>query len=261
MASHHDLIPVLRTVSLFASLSDPVLAQVAADLQEVNMAAGERVFARGDPGDCMYIVGDGRVRIHDGDLVFTYRVAGEFFGEMAALEEEVRSASVTAEEPTHLFRLDRARLTILINNHSDIARAIIGYLAHRLRDSTLNRVADYEYIRQVRQIISAAQALEAGSYSADLLDEVNKRTDALGQLAHVFQRMADEVQARERRLKQEVQTLKIEIDRVRQEQQVASITDSSYFKMLQEKAHTLRSRAKPSDTPPSPDLDPTAFDI
>jgi CRP-like cAMP-binding protein len=261
MPSHHDLIPVLRTVSLFASLSEPVLAQVAADLQEIELEAGERVFSRGDPGDCMYIVGHGRVRIHDGDLVFTYREKGEFFGEMAALEEEVRSASVTAEERTHLFRLDRARLSSLINNYSDIAEAIISFLSHRLRDSTLNRVADFEYIRQVRQIISAAQALEAGTYSADLLNEVNQRTDALGQLAHVFQRMADEVQARERRLKQEVQTLKIEIDRVRQEQQVASITESSYFKMLQEKAQTLRGRAKPSDNLPPVDPGATGYDI
>ena len=113
----------------------------------------------------------------------------------------------------------------------------------------------------MRQIIDAAQALEAGNYSAEILDEVSQRTDDLGQLAHVFRKMADEVQARERRLQQEVLTLKIEIDRVKQAQQVASITESGYFKMLQEKAHVMRRRSKAEDEPAPDETQPPGFEI
>jgi CRP-like cAMP-binding protein len=263
MTINRDQIPFLRTVSLFASLSDEVLAQVAADLDEVQCHANERVFTRGDPGTKLYIVAKGRVRIHDGDLIFTYRNQSEFFGEMAALQAgiHIRSASVTAEEDSILWLLDQERLHSLTNTYTDFASAIIAFLAFRLRDSTQNRVADFEYIRQVRQIIDAAQALEAGNYAAEMLDEVSLRTDDLGQLAHVFRKMADEVQARERRLQQEVLTLKIEIDRVKQAQQVASITESGYFKMLQEKAHVMRRRSKAEDEPAPGDTQSPGFEI
>lgn len=62
----------------------------------------------------------------------------------------------------------------------------------------------------------------------------------MGQLARVFQRMALEVYAREQRLKQQVQELRIEIDRTRQAQQVDQITGTDYFKTLRRKAQDLR---------------------
>ncbi len=99
-------------------------------------------------------------------------------------------------------------------------------------------------MRLVQQIIKAAQALEADSYSPQLLDEVAQRDDALGHLARVFRRMANEVRSREERLQLEVQTLQIEVDRVKQSQQVAEITESAYFKELRDKANVLRRRSQ-----------------
>ena len=238
------MIEVLRSVSLFSSLSDDVLEILAADLERVEYRAGEAVFRKGDVGESMYIVVTGRVCIHDGDLVFVYKGPGGFFGEMAALHTEERSASVTADQDTRLLRLKQARLRRLLETHSSISFEIIDGLCVRLRDTSHNLSEDFEYMRQVQQIIDAAQALEAGDYASESLDEVAKRSDALGQLARVFREMADKVQAREKRLQLEVQTLRIEVDRVKQAQQVAEITDTDYFRNLQEKANVLRRRTR-----------------
>ena len=69
---------------------------------------------------------------------------------------------------------------------------------------------------------------------------MTKRTDALGQLARVFQRMIREVYAREQRLQQQVQELRIEVDKARQAQQVHKITGTDYFRQLRGKANDLR---------------------
>ena len=71
-----------------------------------------------------------------------------------------------------------------------------------------------------------------------------ERSDALGQLARVFQRMVGEVQQREAKLKEQVQQLRIEIDQGRKERQVAEITETDYFYQLQQKAANLRQRSK-----------------
>lgn len=65
------------------------------------------------------------------------------------------------------------------------------------------------------------------------------RSDALGQLARLFQRMERAVYAREQRLRQEVQALRIEIDQARRKQ-IAEITETEYFRRLRVQAEQLR---------------------
>jgi GAF domain-containing protein len=97
-----------------------------------------------------------------------------------------------------------------------------------------------EYVEQVGRVTAAASAVESGEFEAGSLDQVGMRSDALGQLARVFQGMAKEVAAREQRLRREVQQLKIEIDEVRAARQVEEITESEYFRRLQQKVDELR---------------------
>jgi GAF domain-containing protein len=97
-----------------------------------------------------------------------------------------------------------------------------------------------EYVEQVSRVTAAASAVESGTFRPESLDQVVARTDALGQLARVFQGMAKEVAAREQRLRREVQQLRIEIDESRTSRQVDEITESEYFRRLQQKVDELR---------------------
>ena len=102
--------------------------------------------------------------------------------------------------------------------------------------------------KPVAQLTAAAAAVEAGEFESDSVEAVARRNDGLGQLARVFQNMAHEVEAREQRLKTQVQELKIEIDRTKEAQQVAEITETDYFQDLQAKARALRARPAPGGT-------------
>lgn len=79
----------------------------------------------------------------------------------------------------------------------------------RLRDREM------EYLEQVRSVIDAASAVEAGSYASGTLAQTTGRNDELGRLARVFDRMATEVRAREDRLRHQVDDLRREIESAR----------------------------------------------
>ena len=109
------------------------------------------------------------------------------------------------------------------------------------------RDQEIEYLRQVDRLTDAAAALENDSFDPDSLADVANRSDALGQLTRVFQRMAREFYVRERRLKQQVAELRIEIDKTKQAEQVEQITGSDYFKQLRGQANDLREKMERAD--------------
>jgi HAMP domain-containing protein len=96
--------------------------------------------------------------------------------------------------------------------------------------------------RPLRQLKQAALDVEVGQFDPKSLVRIEKRRDELGQLARTFSRMAVEVQAREQRLKDQVQVLRIQIDEARRDREVTEITDTEYFRKLQARAQALRAR-------------------
>ena len=121
------------------------------------------------------------------------------------------------------------------------ARVVTSLEKKRFRDQEL------EYLRQVDRLTDAAASLENDSFDPDTLADVANRSDALGQLTRVFQRMAREFYVRERRLKQQVAELRIEIDKTKQAEQVEQITGSDYFKQLRGQANDLREKMERAD--------------
>ena len=240
MLAMAEKISILRSVNLFIETPDDILAEVADLLAEVVFKAGETIFEQGDYGDAMYIIVEGRARIHSGGRTLITLEKHSVFGEMAALDPEPRSATATAMEDVHLLQLAREPFYRLIGHRMEVATGIIHILCERLRARTTVMVEDYQYLQQVARLSAAAAAVEAGIYTPETIDEVTQRPDALGQLARVFQRMIREVYAREQRLQQQVQELRIEVDKARQTQQVSKITGTDYFQQLRGKANNLR---------------------
>jgi CRP/FNR family cyclic AMP-dependent transcriptional regulator len=244
----------LKKTRLFAKAPDHVLNDLVEKVQVLSLGAGEMVFQKGDEGSCMYIIQQGKVRIHDGDLVFTHFLVGDVLGEMAALDPQARSASATAEEQTVLLRLDRKDILRVLSADFSAVRAVIHVLSEHLRKSNIELNRDFLYLQQVNQLIAAAQAIEAGEFNPDSLNEVGERGDELGQLARVFQRMAKQVYARENLLMAQVRELKIELDVARQKKDVQDITSTDFFKDLRKKLDGLRATtAGATPSQPLPD--------
>jgi CheY-like chemotaxis protein len=111
------------------------------------------------------------------------------------------------------------------------------------------RTKEIQYLHAAQQVAAAAEALEAATFHAESLDGVAARNDSLGHLARVFQRMAREVAAREQRLRDEVQQLRIVIDTKEAEREVADITETDFFRELKAKTRKLRGDLEPQNTP------------
>ncbi len=125
---------LLRGVPMFAPLSLNVIEQIAADLERVPVAAGGTVISQGDPGECYFIIEDGRVEVlHDGRSIATMG-PGDGFGEIALLRQVPRTATVRATTALQLFRLERAAFLEAISGNlrsGHAADAIVGDRLHR----------------------------------------------------------------------------------------------------------------------------------
>jgi GAF domain-containing protein len=189
-------------------------------LQEL-IQARTPVFVEGpeDPGAGPEFAAVMRARDGRGSLIVPLHVRSETIG--AILLESA--------EPGRGFKA----------NEISLAETVAGQIAGAIQNAQLFDEM-VEYVEQVSRVTAAASAVESGAFRAESLDQVGQRSDALGQLARVFQGMAKEVAAREQRLRSEVQQLKIEIDEVRAARQVEEITESEYFLRLQQKVDELR---------------------
>ena len=132
----------LQKVSIFQETPTELLQALAQAVEEVELERGALLFAKGDVGTAMYVIVSGQVRVHSGDHTIANLGAGEIVGELAALDPEPRSASVTATNATVLYRIDQTTLQALITCYPEITKGVISALAKRLRDTTEPRGAN-----------------------------------------------------------------------------------------------------------------------
>ncbi len=128
---------VLRTVDVFAAVREEYLESVAASSTEVRLAAGEALFAEGDFGTSLFVIVSGRMEVVAGGRRLAEMGERDVVGEMAALDPEPRSATVSALEDCLLLRLTNEDLDLLMRDDVEVARGIIQTLCRRLRSRHL----------------------------------------------------------------------------------------------------------------------------
>lgn len=100
-------IATLRKCVFLAGLEESVLAVMASRIEPLLIEAGETIVTKGEVGSTMYIIIAGVAQVHDGEVTLATLKSGDIFGEMAVLDSEVRSASVTTECESLLLCIDR----------------------------------------------------------------------------------------------------------------------------------------------------------
>jgi hypothetical protein len=123
----------LRTVPIFEEMPGQELRRVAEMLTSVEVPANEVIFKKGDPGDALYIVRRGVVSIRDGAVELALSKTGDFFGELALLDNEPRNADAIAAEDTSLARLHGADFRELMARRPQIQERILRVVVRRLR--------------------------------------------------------------------------------------------------------------------------------
>jgi CRP-like cAMP-binding protein len=125
----------LRTVDLFRPLSDEELRSVMARSRPLHYAAGERVIEEGSPGDSFFIIDQGQVmvskRMGGANREIARLMEGQFFGEMALLTGERRSATIEAATDVDLFMIDKPAFQDILAANPTIAVDISTLLSER----------------------------------------------------------------------------------------------------------------------------------
>jgi len=136
MISTIEKVLFLKSASLFSELSGEDLAQLASVAEEVSFEAGSLILQEGAPGDSMFVVLEGEVLVLKRTLAVARLGPGEAFGEMSLLDNEPRSATITAASDVLCLRIDRPAFTQVLEEKPQIAQGIIRVLARRLRQAT-----------------------------------------------------------------------------------------------------------------------------
>src|SRR5437868_451996 len=128
----------IRSVPLFASLDDRAATELRDLLRTQNKDAGKTLFEAGDVGDAMYLIESGHVRISVSDddnkrIVLAELARGDFFGEMAIIDGQKRSADATVIEDARLAVLSRDNFLRFIHNNPTVALEMLGATFNRLR--------------------------------------------------------------------------------------------------------------------------------
>ncbi len=131
--SDYDRVLLLAHTSLFGETPENVLASVTPILKEEEYPAGSVIFEKGDLGTALYVIYAGEVSIRDGEVELARFTRGDFFGELALLDTETRSAGAEALTDLRLLRLDQDDFYDLMEERGEVLRSIVRSLSGRIR--------------------------------------------------------------------------------------------------------------------------------
>lgn len=133
MLSVVEKVILLQNVDVFSEVPAEQLAYLAAIAEECTAKAGQRLYTENDPSDAMFLVLEGRVRLHRGDVEVTTVGPGEAFGTWALFDDDPRVMSATVLQDAELLRLDRLEFIEVLADNVQITQGVLKAVVRRLR--------------------------------------------------------------------------------------------------------------------------------
>ena len=129
---------VVKKTPLFAALDDETAMRLADSMTPMRLARGESVFEEGDPGDSLYVIVTGKMKLArtsgDGrESLLSVLGPGEMFGELSLLDPGARLTSARAVAEAELMSLGNKDLRDFLSEHPEVAMMMLAGLARRLR--------------------------------------------------------------------------------------------------------------------------------
>ncbi|MBF9222927.1 cyclic nucleotide-binding domain-containing protein [Hymenobacter ruricola] len=128
-----ERVVILKSTALFAQTPENVLSSIVPIMKEVTFHEGEEIFAQGDIGTSLFILHDGQVGIFTGAQQLATFGPGDFFGELALLDAEPRSATAVALSEVLAFRIDQEDFYDVMEERAEVLRNILRMLCQRIR--------------------------------------------------------------------------------------------------------------------------------
>ena len=128
---------ILERIPLFKDISDSFIREVSLHLRPVVYTPGDYIFKKGDRGDEMYFIIKGTLKVLTGDesKILNIISDGDFFGELALFQNEIRLATVQAETYCDVYILNKQVFEHVLNNYPEISSHIRKIAAERLKNS------------------------------------------------------------------------------------------------------------------------------
>ncbi|UCD17578.1 MAG: cyclic nucleotide-binding domain-containing protein [Candidatus Zixiibacteriota bacterium] len=130
----------LQNIDIFSEVPTESLAALAAIAEEVSFLKGDQIFKEHDRADALYLVLDGKVKLHRGKEEIAEATGMKAFGTWALFDEEPRVVTATCAEDSRLLRIDREDFIDLLADHVQVAQGILKTVVKRLR-SLVEKVA------------------------------------------------------------------------------------------------------------------------
>ena len=133
-------IETLQSMPFFRFLKYQEVVRILNRMEVRAFTIGTEIVSQGQPGEELFMVLTGQVRVHKGDAIITRLGPGQHFGEMSLIENAPRSATVTADENTRLLVMRRSQFFEIMRKDKDIAVKLLwsflGVLSNRLRETS-----------------------------------------------------------------------------------------------------------------------------
>jgi CRP-like cAMP-binding protein len=157
----------LEKVGIFADLPKEDLRDLAQRMQPREHQSGAVIVGQEDRGDSLFAITSGRVKVvlygdSGREIILSMLREGEIFGEMSLLDNQPRSASVIALEPTRLLVLERSAFVHHLETHPATALAILAEMSRRLRqaDKVIGNLALLDVYGRVARLLKDLAAKE-----------------------------------------------------------------------------------------------------
>jgi CRP/FNR family transcriptional regulator, cyclic AMP receptor protein len=132
MSNHEDL---LARVPIFSELKSKDLKKLAKDVHEVSFEAGQHLTDDDEFGTVFFMVVEGNLEVHVHGAPVRKLGPGDYFGEMALIDREYRSATVIAESPTTCLALSRPVFRPFAFHHPEVSWALLEQMVKRVREA------------------------------------------------------------------------------------------------------------------------------
>jgi CRP-like cAMP-binding protein len=131
----NPMIDSLRAVPLFAELGSRDLKRLADSMKERSFAPGDEIVAQGKGGVGFFVILEGSARVSQGGEDRGRLTPGEYFGEMALIDGNLRLASVHAETDLRCASMSSWNFRPFVRDHPDVAWGLLQALVKRVRDA------------------------------------------------------------------------------------------------------------------------------
>lgn len=139
-----DLPTFLTKVKFFSEVSKTSLANLSQYIEIDTFYKNDPIINKGDIGDAMYAILEGKVKVHEDQHDFGQLIQGDCFGEYALIDDQTRSASVTAITETKVAKIGREHFLDLMKKDKGFAQGVLSVMIkrHRQLDSTQEKLAN-----------------------------------------------------------------------------------------------------------------------